>query len=103
MIDEFPDLEKLIGHLQPQTQRWITDLVRNFTFEPVQLKLLILAGEAHERTNEARERIAKDGICIEDRFGQLKRHPAVQIERDSRSAFSKLMRQLKLDIDPPQH
>ncbi|MEX2400559.1 MAG: P27 family phage terminase small subunit [Rhodothermales bacterium] len=91
-----------IEHLQDHTQQWVRDLVRSYTFEPVQLKLLILAAEAHERCSEAREQLKRDGITIKDRFDQIKRHPAVQIERDSRLSFSKLMRQLKLDLDPPE-
>lgn len=91
-----------IDHLRDETQRWIRDLVRNYTFEPGQLKLLILAGESWDRTIEARELIRKDGICIEDRFGQTKKHPAATIERDSRASFARLIKQLKLDLDPPR-
>lgn len=91
-----------IDHLRGQTQTWIRDLVRSYTFEPVQLKLLVLAAEAWERTMEAREILKRDGLCVEDRFGQVKKHPATMIERDNRTSFSRLMKQLKLDLDPPE-
>jgi hypothetical protein len=40
--------------------------------------------------------IDEEGLLVEGRFGK-KTHPAVMIERDSRLAFSRLVRQLRLD------
>lgn len=95
----------------PSRNGWFADAERGWRgcrrqhvspFEPVQFKLLVLADEAHERCAEARRELKRDGFTIKDCFDQTKRHPAVQIERDSRTSFSKLMRQLKLDLDPPE-
>lgn len=102
MKDNDKALEAQIEHLREPTQDWIRDLVRDYTFEPGQLKLLILAGDSWDRTAVAREELKSDGITIKDRFDQIKKHPAATIERDSRSSFARLMKQLKLDIDPPR-
>lgn len=50
---------------------------------------------------QAREQIAADGITVPDRYGVLKAHPAVAIERDSRLAFARLLRELALDAATP--
>jgi hypothetical protein len=50
---------------------------------------------------EARALIDRDGICVLCREGGLRPHPAIQIERDSRIAFARLIRELDLDIDAP--
>lgn len=60
------------------------------------LLLLTAACEANDRAAEARRVIDEEGLLVEGRFGK-KTHPAVMIERDSRLAFSRLVRQLRLD------
>jgi len=42
----------------------------------------------------------RDGLVIEDRFGQVKEHPACGIERQNRLAFSRLLREIGLDHVP---
>jgi len=59
-----------------------------------------LAAEAWDRSQEARETAEREGAYYEDRFGQPKAHPAVAVERDSRIAFARLMRELDLDGAP---
>jgi P27 family predicted phage terminase small subunit len=60
------------------------------------LALLQAACEAFQRTQEARAMIEKEGAVIADRFGQLKPHPAVNIERDNRAQMISALRALKL-------
>jgi phage terminase small subunit len=88
-------------YLRPDTRKWFQTVARDFDFEPHHFRLLTSAGEAWDRCQEARERLAKDGAYVEDRFGQLKAHPAVAVERDSRIAFARLLRELALDVDAP--
>lgn len=88
-------------HLQPETQRWWRAVARVYSLEAHHLRLLTLAAEAWDRAQEARERIAADGAYLTDRFGQLRAHPAVAVERDSRIGFARLVRELDLDVDPP--
>lgn len=67
--------------------------------EPHALRTLTLACEALDRGEEARQRIAQDGAYLVDRFGQLKAHPAVAVERDSRVAAMRAFRELSLDSE----
>lgn len=64
------------------------------------VKLLTLLCEALDRGEHARETIAASGAYVRDRFGQLKAHPAVAVERDARIAVARLTRELDLDGDP---
>lgn len=50
---------------------------------------------------QARRIIGKHGILIQNRYGNLTANPAVAIEKDSRTAFLRAVRELDLDIDPP--
>jgi hypothetical protein len=46
---------------------------------------------------EAREAIKKDGPYFRDRYGQLRPHPAITVERDCRIGFARLVRELGFD------
>jgi hypothetical protein len=46
---------------------------------------------------QPRETIKRDAPYLRDRFGQLKAHPAVGVERDARTGFSHALRDLDLD------
>ncbi len=89
------------AHLQPATAEWWSEVAGAFLLESHQYRLLTLAAEAWDRAQEARERILADGAYIKDRFGQLRGHPALAVERDARLAFARLVRELALDSDGP--
>jgi P27 family predicted phage terminase small subunit len=54
----------------------------------------------YDRREAARAKIRKEGITIEDRFGQTIAHPATRIERDCSAAMLKILRALNLDLEP---
>src|SRR5438270_2582360 len=87
------------SHLQPATAEWWSEIAAAYELESHQYRLLTLAAEAWDRAQEARERISVDGAYLEDRFGQLRAHPAVAVERDARLAFARLVRELALGGD----
>ena len=90
-------------HLQKTTQNWFKSVVEDFDLELHHIKLLTLAAEAWDRTVAAREVIDRDGMTFLDRFDQPKARPEVGIERDSRIAFARLVRELALDgVDTPE-
>ncbi len=89
-------------HLRPPTRRWWASVLADFRLEPHHVRVLTLAAEAWDRTQEARERLAADGSYPTDRWGQPKAHPALATERDSRLAFARLLRELDLDAEPPR-
>jgi P27 family predicted phage terminase small subunit len=88
-------------HLRPDTRRWWVQVAEDYVMQPHHLRLLTLAGEAWDRAVEAREAIAKDGAYYSNPKGEPKAHPGVAVERDSRIAFARLLRELNLDVDSP--
>ncbi|MFN7315261.1 MAG: P27 family phage terminase small subunit [Phycisphaerae bacterium] len=72
-----------------------------FDLESHHLHLLAMACEALDRAAAAREAIAEHGPVFTDRYGQPRARPEVQIERDSRIAFARLLRELGLDVEGP--
>jgi P27 family predicted phage terminase small subunit len=84
--------------LSTAMRRWWRDVAEGFGLEPHHLRLLEAACRAWDRMTQAAEILARDGITIEDRYGKPKAHPAVGIERDSRLAFARLVRELGFDV-----
>ena len=83
-------------HLRPATARWFKSVVADFELEEHDVKILIRAAEAFDRGEQAREAIAKHGLVYNDRFGAPRSRPEVAIERDSRTGFARLLRELAL-------
>ena len=73
----------------------------DYELEQQHLELLQAACLQLDRAAAARKTIAKDGITCRDRFGQIREHPAVAIERAAQVTFSRLLREMALDIEPP--
>jgi P27 family predicted phage terminase small subunit len=92
---------KAPDHLAPATADWWLSVHADYSLEGHHVRLLTLACEAFDRGAQARDIIARDGLTIATGDGGLKAHPAVAIERDSRLAFARLVRELDLDVDPP--
>lgn len=88
--------------LKPATQQWFDQTAEHFAMDPAQRRVLLLAAQAWDRSQQARAILATEGIVVEDRFGQRKQHPAIAIERDSRWHFAKLLRELGMALDPPE-
>jgi len=88
-------------HLEPATRAWWRQVARAYELEPHHFRLLALAGEAWDRGTAARVAIVEHGLTFIDRFGAPHARPEVAIERDSRIAFARLIRELDLDVDPP--
>lgn len=94
-----PEL-KVPAHLRADTREWWQQVERDYELEPHHLKLLTLAAEALDRAAQAREAVAKDGAYLPGRYaGSMRPHPALAVERDSRLAFARLVRELGLDAD----
>jgi hypothetical protein len=67
------------------------------------VKLLTAASEAWDRLQEAREALQRHGLTFNDRHGMPRTRPEVAIERDSRIAFARILRELRLDVGQPDH
>lgn len=89
-------------HLSPDSAAWWSEVVGTFELDSHHVKLLTLAAEAHDRCTQAREALAKYGMTYDDRFGQPRSRPEIAIERDSRLAFARLVRELGLQDEPDE-
>lgn len=90
------------AHLSPAAVQWWTEVTGEYELKPHHLKLLEAAGDAWDRMTTARAAIIKDGITVAGPRGGIVRHPAIDVERDSRNAFLRCVRELDLDIEPPR-
>src|SRR6185503_5661730 len=88
-------------HLKVSTRRWAEDILATYELEGHHFRLLVLAAEAWDRGQAARARIARLGMTYQDRFKQPRLRPEVNVERDSRVAFARLVRELALDVLEP--
>jgi phage terminase small subunit len=97
-----PTKPRAPAHLAPATKAWFAQVQADYRLESHHLRLLQIAAEAWDRTQEARAILAQDGMLVESRQGP-KPHPCIAIERDSRLAFARLLRDLDLDIEVPSN
>jgi phage terminase small subunit len=86
------------AHLSESSRRLFRAVVRSYGLEAHHLRLLVLALEASERGEEARQAVARDGAYVMGRTGP-KAHPGLAVARDASIAFARLIRELGLDID----
>src|SRR5688572_20882539 len=75
--------------------------VEAFALEEHHVRLLTLCGEAWDSHEQAREALAEHGSIYTDRFGAPRARPEVAIERDTRLAVARLLRELDLDVEAP--
>jgi len=89
-------------HLSADMRAWWKQVVSEFQLEPHHLHLLQAACEAWDRTQGAREALLLHGTVFVDDRGRPLARPEIQIERDSRTAFARLVRELDLDVEAPR-
>lgn len=88
-------------HLRAATSHWFTEIIGEYDLESHHIRLLTKACESWDRSEQAREGLVKHGLTFEDRFGSPHARPEIAIERDSRLAFARLIREIGLDISTP--
>ena len=94
------DVPRAPSNLSREAQGWWRKVVSGWTLDAAALLLLHSGLESFDRMREAQLALAADGIVIEDRFGQKKAHPAVQVEADSKAILLRTIGVLNLDIEP---
>ena len=88
-------------HLSDEAAAWWRDVCGAYELEPHHLKLLQLACEAYDRCQQARAAIDREGLTVPSGNG-VRGHPAIAVERDSRTAFARILRELDLDVETPR-
>ena len=86
-------------HLSDDAASWWQSVQSDFALEAHHTRLLTLACEAWDRGQQARAILDVQGLTYDDRFGAPKARPEAAIERDSRTAFARLLRELDLDLE----
>jgi hypothetical protein len=86
---------KIPKHVSPRMKKWILEVLEGWEPFPEDVSVAILGAEAADRCEAARKVIAAKGATYLDRFGNPRTRPEVAIERDSRIAFLRCVRQLK--------
>ena len=94
-------MKKAFSKLEPSTRKWIASIKKRFVLEDYHERLLILAGQAWDRAQQAARTLAADGPTQTDRFGFKKPHPSIQIEAVSMLNFAKLLRESGIDLERP--
>ena len=89
------------AHLSPAMAAWWRQVMTDYALEAHHLRLLEAACDAWDRMVQARETVREEGLTVATKDGGKKKHPASDIERDSRLAFARLIRELDLDCSPP--
>ncbi len=67
------------------------------------LSILAVAIESYIRMCEAREIVNREGLTYLNRFNEIREHPSLNTERKARAQFLQAIKQLNLDVLPPNH
>ena len=88
-------------HLSQEARKYWRKIAEEYAIDDdAGMLVLTVAFEAYDRMREAQGRIAKDGPTMIDRFGQMKGHPLLPVERDTRAQFLAGLKALNLDMEP---
>ncbi len=95
------DTPKAPKHLTREAKQWWRRFQEEYGVEDeAGLLLMQTALEAFDRMKEAQKVIIEDGLTIKDRFDQLKAHPLLTTERDSRAQMLAALKSLNFDLEP---
>ena len=91
---------KAPAHLSKESRDWWEQIYNEFQLESAQVKLLTAAADSWDRMIQAQKGIKEHGLCFVDRHGSRKPSPEISIERDSRIAFARIVRELSISSAP---
>jgi phage terminase small subunit len=80
--------------LTGERRRLWDDIRSRFSLEPASENILRNACEALERAAQAAEQVNREGPTVSDRFGAIRAHPMVAVERDFRGLAARQLQQL---------
>jgi P27 family predicted phage terminase small subunit len=92
-------------HLSPEAAAWWDRLASEYGIgsdgDEAGVLLLQTAMEAFDRMRACQASIDAEGVQVRDRFQQVKPHPLLPAERDSRAQMLAALKALHLDVTPP--
>ena len=95
------DPNRVPKHLGRDAKEFWKETVRDYELEPHHVLILTGACECMDRIAEARKRIEVEGCYLANRRGELRAHPANQVERENKILLARLLRELNLDTSSP--
>lgn len=84
-------------HFSKPIRKWWYSVTRPFVWQPHEIELLKQACECLSVIEQAEAVLQREGLYIQDRFQQVREHPAQKTQRDNRSLFARLIKQVGLD------
>jgi P27 family predicted phage terminase small subunit len=89
-------------HLSPEMKKFFKKIMTDFDLDTHHVTLLTKACECLDRAEEARQMVTADGLTTTDRYGSIKPHPCCKLELDYKASARMLLRELGLDLEPPE-
>ena len=87
-------------HLSVEAKQIYRGLVDEYGIDDTAgLRILQASLESFDRATRARKQIDEDGMTVTDKYGQVRPHPLLANERDSRAAFLAGLRCLNLGLE----
>jgi len=86
--------------LSEAARAWWLATVQTYELAPHYVRTLSEAACAWDRCQQARALVNQQGLVVRYPSGQLRPHPAVAIEHNSRMAYLRAMRHLDLETAP---
>lgn len=89
-------------NLSKESAKFWNDILKIYEMQPHHEKILEAACGEWDTVIESRAAIKREGAFFKDRFGQVKAHPAIQVEQKSKNLFRLLVRELGFDLQAPE-
>ena len=84
-----------------EVQIFFDEILKNFELEADSLKVFQVACHSLDRYLEAKEKLDREGITYMTSTGNVKKHPANEIEKVAKAQFLQAMRMLGIsDLEP---
>lgn len=95
-----PKIKRAPSRLDKEGRKFWKQVLKDFDLtDGHHLKILENACQCLDRIQEAQSEIETRGSFFLDRWGMPKEHPAHSTERNNKTLFSRLLRELSLDLN----
>lgn len=92
--------KKTSPKLSAAAKKWRDSLVKEYQItDKGGLAVLEIGAQAFDRLQECRAEIEADGCTVRDKFNQIKPHPLLSCERDSRAQVMQALKILNLNFE----
>ena len=94
------------AYLGKAGRTWFRKVIADYQFDTApEIELLVQAAATLDRIEQCREAIKQDGMTAPTAGGGCKPHPCLNAERDNRTLFARLNRELRLNqpVDDEQN